>query len=57
VSQGDDVDVRSNGSSVQARVRIRERMRPGSAFLIDGLGDGASSLAGEHVEISSGGSE
>jgi NADH-quinone oxidoreductase subunit G len=57
LSQGDEVGVRSNGTSVPARVRIRERMRPGSAFLIDGLGDGASSLAGEHVEISSGGSE
>ena len=57
VSQGDDVDVRSNGTSVRARVRIRERMRPGTAFLIDGLGDAASSLSGEQVEIASGGSE
>jgi hypothetical protein len=27
-------------------------MRPGTAFLIDGLGDAASSLSGEQVEIS-----
>jgi hypothetical protein len=45
------VDVRSNGTSVRARVRIRERMRPGTAFLIDGLGDAASSRAGEGGEI------
>jgi hypothetical protein len=51
------VDVRSNGTSVRARVRIRERMRPGTAFLIDGLGDAASSLAGDQVEVTSGGSE
>jgi predicted molibdopterin-dependent oxidoreductase YjgC len=54
LSDGDDVSVRSNGTSVAARVKVRERMRPGSAFLIDGLGDGASSLAGERVEISKG---
>ena len=33
---GDEVDVRSNGTSLRARVAIRERVRPGSGFLIDG---------------------
>jgi NADH-quinone oxidoreductase subunit G len=49
---GDQVDVRSNGTSVRARVAVRERIRPGSGFLIDGLGDGAGALARELVEIS-----
>ena len=35
VSEGDEVEVRSNGSSVRARVELRERMRPGAAFLIE----------------------
>ena len=46
-----EVEVRSNGTSVRARVAIRERVRPGSAFLVDGLGDGAGALARELVEI------
>jgi NADH-quinone oxidoreductase subunit G len=33
---GDPVTVSVNGSSVEARVAIRERMRPGAAFLIEG---------------------
>jgi NADH-quinone oxidoreductase subunit G len=58
VGRGDEVDVRSNGTSVRARVALRERIRPGSGFLIDGLGDGAAGLRGELVEISAaGGSE
>jgi NADH-quinone oxidoreductase subunit G len=35
LSQGDEVDVKSNGTSVRARVAIRERMRPGAAFMIE----------------------
>ena len=35
VAEGDEVEVRSNGSSVRARVELRERMRPGAAFLIE----------------------
>ncbi|MEO8093194.1 MAG: molybdopterin-dependent oxidoreductase, partial [bacterium] len=52
-SQGDDVDVRSNGTSVRARVAIRERMRPGAAFLIEGTSsDNANALAGaEAIEV------
>jgi anaerobic selenocysteine-containing dehydrogenase len=52
VRSGDEVDVRSNGTGVRARVSIHERIRPGSGFLIDGLGDGARALRGELVEIS-----
>jgi NADH-quinone oxidoreductase subunit G len=52
VGSGDEVDVRSNGTGVRARVSIHERIRPGSGFLIDGLGDGARALRGELVEIS-----
>jgi len=48
---GDEVDVRSNGTSLRARVAIRERVRPGSGFLIEGLGDAAGTLVGELVEI------
>jgi NADH-quinone oxidoreductase subunit G len=52
IAGGDEVDVRSNGTSVRARVAIRERVRPGSGFVADGLGDGAGTLAAELVEIS-----
>jgi NADH-quinone oxidoreductase subunit G len=48
----DEVDVRQNGTSLRARVAIRERVRPGTAFLVDGLGDGAGALARQAVEIS-----
>ena len=34
---GDPVVVSSNGDSVEARVALRERLRPGGAFLIEGL--------------------
>jgi len=52
IGPGENVDVRSNGMSVRARVAIRERVRPGSGFLIEGLGDVAGTLVGELVEIS-----
>jgi len=52
IGGGDEVDVRSNGTSVRARVVIRERVRPGSGFLIEGLGDLAGTLVGEDVEVS-----
>ncbi len=53
VSQGDQVKVRSNGHSVQARVAIRERIRPGSGFLIEGVSEqGPNALAeAELVEV------
>jgi anaerobic selenocysteine-containing dehydrogenase len=36
LANGDPVTVSVNDSSVEARVAIRERMRPGAAFLIEG---------------------
>ena len=53
LADGDEVEVRSNGTSVRARVALRERMRPGAAFLIEGTAeDNANALAGaETVEI------
>ena len=53
VASGDEVEVRSNGTSVGARVAISERMRPGAAFLIDGtVEDNANVFDGaELVEI------
>ena len=57
VAQGDEVDVRSNGHSVRARVAVRERIRPGAGFLIEGLAEqGANVLAGaETVEVAKAG--
>ena len=53
LSEGDQVEVRSNGSSVRARVVLRERMRPGAAFLIEGTAENnANALNGaEMVEV------
>jgi NADH-quinone oxidoreductase subunit G len=39
LANGDPVTVSANGTSVEARVAIRERMRPGAAFLIEGTED------------------
>jgi NADH-quinone oxidoreductase subunit G len=54
LADGDEVEVRSNGSSLRARVDLRERMRPGAAFLIEGTAsDAANLLAGARtVEVS-----
>jgi NADH-quinone oxidoreductase subunit G len=53
VSEGDQVDVRSNGTSVRARVRVHERMRDGAGFLIDGLAENSANVLGgaERVEV------
>jgi NADH-quinone oxidoreductase subunit G len=53
VEDGQRVAVSSNGHSVEARVAIRERMRPGAGFLIEGTADNnANLLAGaEKVEV------
>jgi NADH-quinone oxidoreductase subunit G len=40
VANGEPVTVSVNGDSVEARVRIRERMLAGSAFLIEGTDEG-----------------
>jgi predicted molibdopterin-dependent oxidoreductase YjgC len=39
VANGDEVTVAVNGHSVEATVAIRERMREGAAFLIEGTDD------------------
>jgi NADH-quinone oxidoreductase subunit G len=39
LGNGDEVEVRSNGTSLRARVALRERMKPGAAFLIEGTGE------------------
>jgi anaerobic selenocysteine-containing dehydrogenase len=39
VGSGDRVEVRSNGARVGARVAVRERIRPGAGFLIEGTTD------------------
>jgi NADH-quinone oxidoreductase subunit G len=54
VGEGDEVDVRSNGTSVRAWVRVHERMRDGAGFLIDGLAENSANLLGgaERVEVS-----
>ncbi len=47
LADGDEVEVRSNGAAVRARVALRERLRPGTAFLIEGTAtDNANALAG-----------
>ena len=53
LEQGDEVDVRANGTSVRARLAVRERVRPGSVFLIEGTAEqNANALAGiEAVEL------
>ena len=40
LAHGDHVKVGQNGSSVTARVVIKERMRDGAVFLIEGVADG-----------------
>jgi anaerobic selenocysteine-containing dehydrogenase len=59
VGQGDEVEVRSNGTSLRARVMIRERVRPGSGFLIEGTAEAnANALpTGELVEVTKAGGE
>jgi NADH-quinone oxidoreductase subunit G len=44
LGDGDEVQVRSNGTSVRARVSLRERIRPGSAFLIEGTAQNNANL-------------
>jgi NADH-quinone oxidoreductase subunit G len=53
LADGDEVHVRSNGTSVRARVALRERVRPGAAFLIEGTAtNNANVLNGaETVEL------
>jgi NADH-quinone oxidoreductase subunit G len=53
LEHGQPVAVSSNGHSIEARVAIRDRMRPGAGFLIEGTAENnANLLAGaETVEV------
>jgi NADH-quinone oxidoreductase subunit G len=53
LADGDEVEVRSNGTAVRARVALKERMRPGTAFLVEATAtDNANALpAGVTVEV------
>jgi NADH-quinone oxidoreductase subunit G len=57
VAQGDEVEVRSNGTRLRARVMVRERARPGTGFLIEGTAEAnANALStGELVEVTKAG--
>jgi predicted molibdopterin-dependent oxidoreductase YjgC len=44
LSNGDEVTVSVNGHSVEATVAIRERMRDGAAFLIEGTDEANGNL-------------
>ena len=39
LSQGDEVEVSVNGTSLRAAVALHERMQPGAVFLIEGTAD------------------
>ncbi len=53
IADGDLVDVRSNGTTLRARAKLHERMRPGAAFCVEGTAEqNANALAGaETVEV------
>ena len=54
IRQGDEVEVRSNGTAVKARATIRERMRPGAVFLIEATTEeNANRLSGARSSRSS----
>ena len=50
---GDEVSVSQNGTSVLARVAIKERVRDGACFLIEGVAEGNANelLNGGPVEV------
>jgi NADH-quinone oxidoreductase subunit G len=49
LANGDAVTVSVNGHSVEAVVAIRERMRPGAAFLIEGTDEGNANVLANGV--------
>jgi NADH-quinone oxidoreductase subunit G len=53
VKNGQPVEARSNGHSLRAQVAIRQRMRPGAGFLIEGTAENNPSLlaGAEAVEV------
>ena len=54
LAHGDHVTVGSNGSRVEARVAVRERMVDGACFLIEGTAEGNANalLNGGHEVVS-----
>jgi anaerobic selenocysteine-containing dehydrogenase len=46
VASGDRVEVRSNGARIGARVALRERIRPGAGFMIEGTADDNANALG-----------
>jgi NADH-quinone oxidoreductase subunit G len=57
LANGDRVVVSSNGDSVEARVALRERLRPGGAFLIEGIPEQNANLlkGAEAIEVTKAG--
>jgi NADH-quinone oxidoreductase subunit G len=51
IGDGDEVEVRSNGTAVVARAALRERIRPGAAFLIEGTAEENANALGEGSEV------
>ena len=53
VKNGQPVEARSNGHSLRAHVAIRQRMRPGAGFLIEGTAENNPSLlaGADEVEV------
>ena len=53
LAQGEEVEVRSNGTSVRARVAIRGRLRPGSVFMIEATVEGNANVLSpaESIEV------
>jgi anaerobic selenocysteine-containing dehydrogenase len=44
LNNGDEVTVSVNGSRVEATVAVRERMKQGAAFLIEGTDEGNANV-------------
>jgi NADH-quinone oxidoreductase subunit G len=59
VAQGEEVEVRSNGTSLRAQVMIRERIRPEAGFLIEGTAEAnANALEpGQTLEVTKAGGD
>jgi predicted molibdopterin-dependent oxidoreductase YjgC len=55
LANGDAVTVSVNGSSIQATVAIRERMKQGAAFLIEGTDEGNANVltngVPQHIQV------
>jgi predicted molibdopterin-dependent oxidoreductase YjgC len=55
LANGDEVTVSVNGNSVQATVAIRERMRQGAAFLIEGTDEANANVltngVPQHIQV------